>query len=279
LTKKFNKTCGISQKSVAEKMKCSQQWVSMMLRTHTRIRRFKKTRKPKRTALQLKQMRPKCRRLHKTFKNYIFILDDESYFTLSNSTLAGNNCFYSDDVSTTPDEIKHNLKSKYEEKVLVWIAFSSKGFSKPFFVPSKQAINQDMYLDQCIKRRLIPFIKKHPKHIFWPDLASSHYAKKVLKYLREQKVIFVEKADNPANVPEARPIEDFWGDLKRTVYRRNWSAKNVDQLKRRICYCLGKMDLNSIQERASEVHKRLDSIARFGINKKTNIIFFNKGNY
>ena len=250
-------------------MKCSQQYVSKMLKRHTSIKCRKKTRKPKRTPSQLKQMRPKCRKLHKTYKNLIFILDDESYFTLSNSTLAGNNCYYSDNVETTPDEVKHNLKSKYEEKVLVWLALSSKGISKPFFVRSKQAINQNVYLDECIKRRLIPFIKKHPNHIFWTDLASSHYAKKVLNYLNEQKVNFVEKVDNPANVPEARPVEDFWGDLKRAVYNKNWSAKNVVQLKRRICYCLGKLDLNFIQERASEVHKRLDSIARFGINKKT----------
>ena len=204
LTKSFKKTCGISRKSVAATMKCSQQYVSKMLKRHTSIKCRKKVRKPKRTPSQLKQMRPKCRKLQKTYKNIFFILDDESYFTLSNSTLAGNNCYYSDDVKTTPDEIKHNLKSKYEEKVLIWIAFSSKGISKPFFVPSKQAINQDVYLDECIRLRLIPFIRKHPNHIFRPDLASSHYAKKVINYSREQKVNFVEKVDNPANVPEAR---------------------------------------------------------------------------
>ncbi len=114
----------------------------------------------------------------------------------------------------------------------------------------------------------MPFIKKHSNYIFWPDLASSHYANSVLNYLRKQKINFVEKTENPANVPEARPIEDFWADLKREVYKKNWSAQNITKLKRRICYCLKKMDLKKIQERASEVHKRLDSIARFGINRK-----------
>jgi len=86
----------------------------------------------------------------------------------------------------------------------------------------------------------MPFIRKHSNYIFWPDFASSHYANSVLNYLREQKIKFVEKTENPANVPEARPIEDFWADLKREVYKKNWSAKNVTKLKSRIRYCLKK---------------------------------------
>jgi len=133
-------------------------------------------------------MRPQCRKLHKNNKFITFILDDESYFTLSNSTLAGNDCYYSNDVASTPDEIKHKLKEKYESKGLVWIAISSQGVSQPFFAP----------------------------YIFWQDLASSHYAHSVLNHLRKEKINFVEKVDNPANVPEAQPIEDFWADLKCT---------------------------------------------------------------
>ena len=56
-------------------------------------------------------------------------MDDESYFTLSNSTLAGNDRFYTDDVRTCPESVKHNLKSKFEQKLLVWIAVSSEGMS------------------------------------------------------------------------------------------------------------------------------------------------------
>ena len=40
--------------------------------------------------------------------------------------------------------------------------------------------------------------------------ASSHYANEVVDYLRREKINFVGKYENHANVPEARPIEDFW---------------------------------------------------------------------
>jgi len=64
----------------------------------------------------------------------------------------------------------------------------------------------DVYLNECLKKRLIPFIKQHHEIedvFFWPDLASSHYSKDVIAYLREENVDFVQKQDNPPNVPQA----------------------------------------------------------------------------
>ena len=45
--------------------------------------------------------------------------------------------------------------------------------------PSGMAINQEVYLNECIEKRLVPFVQEHyknGKYVFWPDLASSHYA-------------------------------------------------------------------------------------------------------
>ena len=65
-------------------------------------------------------------------------------------------------------------------------------------------------------------------------MASSHYAKDVIKFLDAQNINYVPKVKNSPNIPEARPIEDFSGILKRLVYEHNWQAKNIPQLKRRI---------------------------------------------
>ena len=57
---------------------------------------------------------------------------------------------------------------------------SEDGRSEPFFVPSKGNTNGAIYRKECIERRLIPFLQQHyadVDYIFWPDLASSHYAK------------------------------------------------------------------------------------------------------
>ena len=94
--------------------------------------------------------RPKCGQLYKIYRKSDFIIDGESYFTLSNSVLAGNDSYYSNDRIQTPDDIKHFDKAKYEPKVLVWIAISPKGLSKPYFRPSGMAFNQEVYLSRSI---------------------------------------------------------------------------------------------------------------------------------
>ena len=150
---------------------------------------------------------------------------------------------------------------------MVWICISNKGISKPFFRESKFAVNQVVYLD-FIKRGVVPFIKAHhsdDNYKFWPDLASSHYAKTVAEYFRAKNLKFVEKHENPANVPEVRPIEDFWSILKGKVYEKNWKAKNLQELKNRIRLCLRKMDLNLVHDLIASTSTRLDKIRRQGL--------------
>ena len=45
---------------------------------------------------------------------------------------------------------------------------------------------------------------------------------------------FVPKEISPPNVPQARPIGNFWGCLAQKVYERGWEAKTEQQLIRRI---------------------------------------------
>ena len=62
----------------------------------------------------------------------------------------------------------------------MWIAISERGMSKPLFRKSSAvAINADIYIDECLNKRLLPFIHKHHSNLrytFWPGLASTHYA-------------------------------------------------------------------------------------------------------
>ena len=223
---------------------------------------------PGRSDEQIKRVRALCRSLYLKFKNFSWIIDDESYFTLTHSTINGNNIFYSGNPSVTPARVKYYSKVKFEKKLLVWICISVRGVSSVFFVPSGMAINQEVYLKSCIQRRLIPFINAHHSdgnYVFWPDLASAHYAKTVVDYLNEKKVKFVQKSENPPNVPEARPIEDFWGLIKGEVYKNNWQAENIDQLKNRINLCLKKIGQNRVYDLMSTVANRLNNIRMHGV--------------
>ena len=68
------------------------------------------------------------------------------------------------------------------------------------------------------------------------------------------------KSENPPNVPEARPIEDFWSILKGLVYEGNWQAKNLAQLKARIMLCLRKIDIELVKRLARSIPSRLKKI-------------------
>ena len=134
--------------------------------------------------------------------------------------------------------------------------FSENGISQPYFVPSGLAVYQKIYLNKCIKKRLIPFINKYHSdgaYVFWPDLASSHNAKTVIMYLNKENVHYVEKADNPVNLPECRPIENFWSILKGLVYKNNWHSEILKKLRSRIKYCLKKIDIELIQSLAQSI--------------------------
>jgi len=70
---------------------------------------------------------------------------------------------------------------------------------------------------------------------------------------------------NPPNLPEVRPIEDFWAYLKQMVYAGNYQAKTVEELTDRIKKCIKNIDLNFVQKLMSGTWKRLSHVSRYGI--------------
>ena len=126
-----------SLRKAAKKFKCSHSTIRNILRKMKKpILCYKRTKRPNRTPVQ------RFRRLLEKYRDCEFIMDDESYFTLSNSVLTGNDSYYSSDKNQTPDTVKYIDKAKYEQKVLVWVAISPKGYSQIFIRPSEMAINQ-----------------------------------------------------------------------------------------------------------------------------------------
>ena len=268
LSKLFDHKCGISQRKGAKIMKCTQAYINKTLKTKTSIKKRKKTKIPKRTTTQKDKVRTLCSRLYKKYKDFIWVLDDESYFTLANTEINGNDNYYSSDVSVTPNDVKYKKKKKFEEKLLVYAIISPFGISSPYIVPSGTAIDQNVYVDKCLRKKLLPYLNELPEnsnYIFWPDLASAHYSNKATNYLTANNITFVTKSENPPNLPECRCIEDFWSCVKGHVYKDCWEAENLDQLRTRINYCFKKFDKNLVQTFGQSTKRRLDTIRRYGL--------------
>ena len=105
-----------------------------------------------------------------------------------------------------------------KQKLLVLVAICPKGLSEPYFVPSIQAINQDIYQERCINQRLLSIISKYNKRnlssIFWLDPASSHFEKSVLEMLKFKKIQFLPIDLNLSNTPQTRAFENIGGPAK-----------------------------------------------------------------
>lgn len=268
LKRLVNKKTGISLRRIGPKFKVSYQTISNHLKA-LGIRYYKKQRAPKYTDKQLGEIPTRARRLYRTLSNNDFelIMDDEKYFLLQDQSVPTNRGFYTCDKRATPPEVKFKRTQKFEPKILVWIAISEKGISKPFFSKQKQAVGQTTYLNECIIARLMPFIASchnKDKVLFWPDLATSHYGHEVLQYLNQKGVQFVDKEFNPQNCPQARPIETLWSILKNMVYDEGWEAKTIDQLQRRIARKLKEIDMKVVQNMFSGIRKQLRKIADNG---------------
>ena len=122
-------------------------------------------------------------------------------------------------------------RTQNENKLLVWIAMSPRGISEPFVMTSENSVGQFVCQDNCLASRLLPFIKKIILITSFDRSNSCHYAEHPLDFWCENLIHHVDEEDNPANLPEVRPIEDFWSILKAKVYENNWEAKPYISLK------------------------------------------------
>ena len=216
---------------LGKKFKCDPKTVK---KTLNNMKVVKKSRKAK-PATSLTQVKTQKSRLKKLVANTfhvkndaICLMDDETYFTMDGNEWQGNHYFDYPSIEIS-SKIKHIEHSKFPKKVMLWLCISERGMSEPQFFEAGLAVNAERYKKYCLQK-VAKFIESHHKNIktvFWPDLASCHYAKASLAEMDRLKIAFVPKEENPPNTPQLRPIEDFWANLKRRVYGNNYRPKSV----------------------------------------------------
>ena len=89
----------------------------------------------------------------------------------------------------------------------------------PYFRPSKSlAVNTEIYINECLQPRLLPFIHKHHSDLnfqFVHDLAGALSSKETI-VLMKKNLPFVDNTTNHQNVPQDRLIENLRGILAHT---------------------------------------------------------------
>lgn len=240
LIKKVDGRKGISQIKLALNYGIDRSYISKILKKNG-VNYFKRQTKPKQTEKQKQVIKTRIIKLSKNqfrpTNGMDIIMDDESYFPMSGENIPGNDGYYSRDKSTVSSDVQNKSKTKFPLKILVWVAISPSGHSRLYFAPRNCSITSEVYSNECISKRLVPFIKKYyptGKYVFWPDGASAHYAKNTINTFNRQNINFIPRDENPPNIPQLRQIEVFWAHLKTKVYDKDWKAKNYEHLISRI---------------------------------------------
>lgn len=256
-----------SYRELGNKLECSKTTVKKYLESMGIKRRTRK-RKPAVSETQEKTQKIRLSLLTQNVfhaqNDIVCVMDDESYFTMDGNEWQGQYYYERDD--NVDKKVKYVEHTKYPKKVLLWLAISPAGMSEPVFLTKGLAQNSDVYIRDCLPK-LKAFINKYHRRdnvIFWPDLAPSHYSRKTINALEELGIPVVKKEENPPNVPQLRPIETFWANLKRKVYARDFRPKTEVSLMAKIKRELKKMPTSTFSTSMAEVPRMCRKAHRIG---------------
>jgi hypothetical protein len=253
LVHSFNNATHKSLRKTAKKFNVSHTTISNTLKRYG-VMCHKRKSAPLYTPEKKKEVRKALGRLyreHLTNGNHglpFIVMDDETYITQNDEAKFSCKTFYAKDPHTTPEDIRTCGLTKFPFKVGLWYAISDHGVSDYFVWQQGLAIDAQKYKIHCLQQRLIPFINRHyPDRncIFWPDKASSHYAKSVLCYLESKQIPMVYKHCNPTNVPQCRPIENLHAEIKRRVFSDKFHPNSAAELQARLCVVMDNLKLNA----------------------------------
>lgn len=259
----FTKNPNCSVRNAAQKLKLKKSTVSDIKVKKLGIKAYRKQTTPKYNSDQADRAKTKCRILYRKrlLKNpkKIVVMDDETYVPIDPDQIPGLEFYHCINKKDVPDKAVFKGKTKFPKKFIIWQCLDEKGnVSEPFV--STGTINGDVYLEECLKKRLIPFIKKYhnlENVLFWPDMASSHYRKDVIDWLEKEGVDFVRKSENAPNVPQARPIEKFWALCKANYKKQSKPAKNLTAFKKSWKKIAKKVASESAQDLMKEARRNL----------------------
>jgi len=224
----FTKDPGMSERRVAKKVKCSKTKVGRV-KSKAGLKTYKVQKVPDRNATKSLEARGRAKKLQMEFfqKFPCCIMDDETYVLSKFSQLPGQAFYVANERGGVAEEFRTQQKSKFPKRFMVWQAICTCGFRSAVFV-TEGTINGEIYVKECLQKRLLPLIRKHSTPaFFWPDLASCHYSKVAKEWFESNAVNLVPRECNPANCPELRPIERYWALIKRELKEMNVEAANI----------------------------------------------------
>lgn len=235
------------------------------IRAELRFKAFRVVKCPNRNDKQNVEAKKRARKLYDnvlTKTSRCILMDDETYVKLDFQQIAGYNYYYSTFRGGVANRFKFKIFSKYGKKMMIWQAICSCGRrSTSYVVP--RTMNTNVYITECLEKRILPMAKlrNHPV-VFWPDLASMHYARDTLAWLDQKGIQYVAKDMNPPNCPELRPIERYWAIIKSKLLATKGSVKNDKELQKSWDKCVATVGKATVQKLMGGIKRRVRKFIR-----------------
>lgn len=192
------------------------------------------------------------------------ITSDEAWVYLSDTGRKRSVQYISRDKSRREAEVKVHVANP--RGIMVWVAMSASGVSRPLFIEPGAKINAEYYQQKVLR----PFFsrdvtKMYPNdaYLFHQDSAPAHTAKSTIQWLKSHKVPFIPPEKWMPSSPDASPCDYFlWGHLKAELNKK--APRSVEGLKTAIADALRKIPLAMIQSAMRAWPKRCRLIYKAG---------------
>lgn len=229
-----------TQRDLARRFHCSQPAISKAIKwLDLRI-----VKKPKSHALTADTIEKRRRRSWPLYlrlrgdrwRNYI--TTDEAWVYLSDTGRRRSVQYISREKRRSDAEVQVHVA--HPRGVMVWVAISANGVSRPFFIDPGAKINAAYYQTSVLEPFFTREVQKmYPtgNYVFHQDSAPSHKAKSTLKWFEDRGISFIPPQKWMPSSPDAAPCDYFlWGYLKSRLNAKR--PRTVQGLKRAITECL-----------------------------------------
>ena len=137
--------------------------------------------------------------------------------------------------------------------IMVWGAISYFGKTEIVFI--EKNLNSLQYIE-IIKKYYFNFIKEYEDYedfTFQQDNASVHTSKKTMRFFSKKGINILGW---PANSPDLNPIENVWGILVRSIYRKG-TINSIPELKRKIKEAWDSITLETLRKLVCSMEDRV----------------------
>ncbi|KIH63782.1 hypothetical protein ANCDUO_05917 [Ancylostoma duodenale] len=147
---------------------------------------------------------------------------------------------------------------------MVWAGVSATGRTPLIFVEKGAKIIADFYLEEVLKKELLPWSHEHFKEGNWTfqqDGPPAHKSKKVQKWCRENLPEFLDANDWPANSTDLNVMDySIWAILEEKACAKQHGS--VDALKISFKKALEEIPQETLRAAVESYPKRLKAVIK-----------------